>query len=73
METFNTSFESTQNKQHEGTRITGTEVRGKGVGGGVCYDFFKNMIFLVPIFSPSLIKAENDLGYSMREIHCLVY
>ena len=29
IETFNISFESTQNKQQYGTKITCTEVRGK--------------------------------------------
>ena len=32
IETFNISFESTQNKQQYGTKITNTE--GKGGGGG---------------------------------------
>ena len=32
IETFNISFESTQNKQY-GTKITCTEVRGGGGGG----------------------------------------
>ena len=35
IETFNISFESTQNKQQYGSKITGTEVRGGGGGGEV--------------------------------------
>ena len=30
IETFNISFESTQNKQQDGTKITCTEIRGGG-------------------------------------------
>ena len=32
IETFNISFESTQNKQQYGTRITCTDVKGKSYG-----------------------------------------
>ena len=34
------SFESSQNKQQYGTKITCTEIRGKGYGGLKFYLFF---------------------------------
>ena len=47
IQTFNISFDSTQNKLQFGTRITCTEVRGRG--GGVIV--IRNLIlFLIVVF-----------------------
>ena len=54
IETFNLSFESTQNKQQYDTKITSTEVRGGGgggEGGDKVYGDFKNVLQLLEVLT----------------------
>ena len=70
LETINTSFERTRNKQQYGTKITCTEVRGGGGGGGelwwleMWYNLFECFKVLTSSYDIAQFWLGNTTSYS---------